>query len=279
MYSILKSFNNNVILCIEDNSNKEYILVGKGIGFGLKANDKFSSIEKVEKKFVVDEDKQGNLEELYNNINPSYIGVVTEALSNINSNIEWDLNQKSHMAILDHIVFAIERYYENIFLENQFKLELKALYEYEWKIAIEIVDFINKTLEINLTEDEVAFITMHINGILNNTQTIDGSKQAIIIKEAMDFLEKELNIHIHKDSIYYNRLIIHLRLAINRVVKGISEKNMLIEHIKEKLKKSYSISNMLSYYLSDNYEINLTDDEIGFIALHIDRLLTQTNQK
>ena len=76
------------------------------------------------------------------------------------------MNDKSHMALLDHLVFAIERYFDNIYLENQFKAELKTLYEYEWDLAKDIIDFINRALGINLTEDEVAFVTMHINGIM-----------------------------------------------------------------------------------------------------------------
>lgn len=279
MFNVIKSFNNNVLLCIENSSGKEYILVGKGIGFKISSGESFSDIDKIEKKFVIDEDRQENLKELYNTIKPSYIGVVTEALSTLDINIEWNLNHKSHMALLDHIVFAIERYYENIFLENQFRSELKALYEYEWSQSKKIIDFINKALEIQLTEDEIAFVTMHINGILNKTKVVDSAKQAVIIKEAMDFLEQELDIDIDKDSLYYNRLIIHLRLAINRVIKGISEQNMLIDHIKEKLNRSYEISSMLSNYLKYNYDINLNDDEVGFITLHIDRLLYKTKNK
>lgn len=278
MYQVIKSFNNNVLLCIENSSKKEYILVGKGIGFKISNGENFSDIDKIEKKFVIDEDKQENLKELCNAINPKYIGVVTEALSTLESTIDWDLNQKSHMALIDHIVFAIERYYENIFLENQFRAELKALYEYEWGLAKKIIDFINNELGIKLTEDEIAFSTMHINGILNKTKAVDSAKQAVMIKEAMDFLEDELEIDINKESLYYNRLVIHLRLAINRVIKGISEENMLIDHIKEKLNKSYKISSMLSDYLRFNYNINLNEDEVGFVTLHIDRLLSQTNK-
>jgi transcriptional antiterminator len=182
------------------------------------------------------------------------------------------------MALLDHLVFAIERYYDNIYLENQFKAELKTLYEYEWDLAKDIINFINKALKIKLTEDEVAFVTMHINGILNKTKVVDSAKQAVIIKEAIDFLEKELDISICKNSIYYNRLIIHLRLAINRAVKGISEENMLLDHIKEKLNSSYNISEALCNYLNRNYDIKLSENEIGFITLHIDRLITKTKK-
>ncbi|MEF9991591.1 MAG: PRD domain-containing protein [Peptostreptococcaceae bacterium] len=278
MYRILKSFNNNVILCVEENKNKEYILVGNGIGFKAPVNSIFKDVDKVEKIFVINEERYKNLEELYRTINPSYIGVATESLSTLDSSIELDINDKSHMALLDHIIFAIERYYDNIYLENQFKSELKTLYEYEWDLARKIIEFINESLDIKLTEDEVAFVTMHINGILNKTKVVDSAKQAIIIKEAIDFLEKELNINICKDSIYYNRLIIHLRLAINRAVKGIYEENMLLDHIKEKLKNSYKISELLCQYLKLNYYIELNEGEMGFIALHIDRLMTKTEK-
>lgn len=278
MYRIIKSFNNNVILCIEETNNKEYILVGSGIGFKATVDSIFTKVDKIEKIFVINEDRYKNLEELYNNINPSFIGVVTESLLALDSSIQLDINNKSHMALLDHLVFAIERYYDDIYLENQFKSELKALYEYEWDLAKKIIYFINNSLDIKLTEDEVAFVTMHINGILNKTKAVDSAKQAVIIKEAIDFLENELEINISKDSIYYNRLIIHLRLAINRSIKGISEENMLLDHIKEKLQKSYNISKILCDYLYDNHLIVLNDNEIGFIALHIDRLMSNTKK-
>ena len=275
MYRIIKSFNNNVILCEDMKNTKEYILIGKGIGFNAKADTLFSTVDKIEKLFVIDDDKKSNLKELYDIINPNFIGVATEALSILTDTIDWDVNSKSYMALLDHLVFAIERFCDNIILENQFRAELKALYEYEWGLATKVVEFINTALNLSLNEDEIAFVTMHINGILNKTKAVDSAKQAVIIKNLMDFLEKELNLHIDKDSLYYNRLIIHLRLAINRVVKGISENNILIDHIKEKLSKAYGISEMVGEFLLKNYNIILTENELGFIALHIDRLLSQ----
>lgn len=273
MYKIIKSFNNNVILCLEENKNKECILVGSGIGFKASLNSIFKDTDKIEKIFVINEDRYKNIEELYNSINPTYIGVSTESLSILDTVVDVDMNNKSHMALLDHLIFAIERYFDNIYLENQFKAELKTLYENEWDLGKRIIDFINNALNINLTEDEVAFVTMHINGILNKTKLVDSAKQARMIKESIDFLEKELNISICKDSIYYNRLIVHLRLAINRAIKGVSEENMLLDNIKEKLNKSYQISEMLCNYLNENYDIKLSENEIGFITLHVDRLV------
>ena len=91
----------------------------------------------------------------------------------------------------------------------------------------------------------------------------------------MDFLESTLNLNIDKYSLYYNRLIIHIKLAINRSIKGISKNNILIEHIKEKLIKPFEISQLIGNYLSENYNLSLNENELVFIALHIDRLLVQ----
>ena len=53
---------------------------------------------------------------------------------------------------------------------------------------------------------------------------------------------------------------------------------MLLDHIREKLNKSYSISEVLCEYLKLNHDINLNEGEVGFIALHIDRLMTNSNR-
>lgn len=276
MYKIIKSFNNNVILCTDMYHKNEYILLGKGIGFNAKSGASFEVTDKIEKTFIVHSDKRDNLEELYNSLNPNFIGVATEALSILTEHIDWTINSKAYMALLDHLVFAIERHYENIFLENQFKHELKTLYEDEWVLAEKTINFINSSLTIDLNNDEIAFVTMHINGILNKTSPIDGGKNAIIIKNAINFLEDTLNIKMDKTSIYYNRLAIHIKLALSRAVKGAYESNPLLDNIKEKLPNSYNLGKLLGSYLLENYEINLTDEEIGFIALHIDRLLNNS---
>lgn len=273
MFKIIKSFNNNVILCTDVYNKNEYILLGKGIGFNAKPGTSFEATNKIEKTFIVHNDKKDNLKELYNSLNPNFIGVATEALSILTEHIDWSLNSKAYIALLDHLVFAIERYYEDIFLENQFKHELKTLFDNEWLLAEKAINFINSSLSIQLNDDEIAFVTMHINGILNKTSPIDGGKNAIIIKNSINFLEDKLKIEIDKSSIYYNRLAIHIKLALNRAIKNSHESNPLLDNIKEKLPHSYNLAKLLGSYLFENYEINLTDEEIGFIALHIDRLV------
>lgn len=276
MYKVIKSFNNNVILCTDIYHKNEYILLGKGIGFNAKPDTSFEATDKIEKTFIVHSDKKDNLKELYNHLNPNFIGVATEALSILTEHIDWTINSKAYMALLDHLVFAIERYYEDISLENQFKHELKTLFDNEWLLAEKAISFINSSLSINLSDDEIAFVTMHINGILNKTSPIDGGRNAIIIKNAINFLEDTLGIKMDKTSIYYNRLTIHIKLALTRAVKGTCESNPLLDNIKEKLPNSYNLGKLLGSYLLKSYEINLTDEEIGFIALHIDRLLNNS---
>ena len=39
MYRVSKVLNNNGVIAIEMEENQEYVLLGKGIGFGKKVND------------------------------------------------------------------------------------------------------------------------------------------------------------------------------------------------------------------------------------------------
>lgn len=279
MYKIIKSFNNNVILCTDIYDKSEYILLGKGIGFNAKPNTIFKFIDKIEKTFIVDTDKKNNFRELYNSLNPNFIGVVTEALSTLTKYIDWSMNSKAYIALLYHLVFAIDRYYENIFLENYFKHELKTLFDNEWLLAKNVIDFINSSLCISLNDDEIAFVTMYINRILNKISPLEGGKDAIVINNCINFLEKNLNIEIDKNSIYYNRLTIHIKLALNRAVSKTYENNPLLDNIKEKLSKSYKSAKLLGIYLQEEYGINLIDEELGFIAIHIDRILNNSIHK
>lgn len=43
MFRVIKALNNNGVLAINMDTNKEYILLGKGIGFGKKVNERMEA--------------------------------------------------------------------------------------------------------------------------------------------------------------------------------------------------------------------------------------------
>ena len=47
MYRIIKTLNHNAVLATDMNDNQEYILLGKGIGFGKKVSERIDAPEDV----------------------------------------------------------------------------------------------------------------------------------------------------------------------------------------------------------------------------------------
>lgn len=84
-----------------------------------------------------------------------------------------------------------------------------------------------------------------------------------IIQQAKDKLGKRLN-----DSIYIS-LTDHIYTAIKRYHEGVTVKNALLWDIKRFYKNEFKIGLEALDYIEEKFEIRLSDDEAGFIALHI----------
>lgn len=84
-----------------------------------------------------------------------------------------------------------------------------------------------------------------------------------IIQQAKDKLGKRLN-----DSIYIS-LTDHMYTTIKRYHEGVTVKNALLWDIKRFYKNEFKIGLEALDYIEEKFEIRLSDDEAGFIALHI----------
>lgn len=86
------------------------------------------------------------------------------------------------------------------------------------------------------------------------------------VQKFVDRIKKEYKIDFN-NSIYLS-LSDHIFGTVKRFKNGISLKNVLLLHIKQLYKKEYEIGSKMLYELNQNFNINLAEDEAGFIALH-----------
>ena len=76
--------------------------------------------------------------------------------------IEIDRQSLDYTRFLIHIRFAIERVINNNKIQNDLKDIIKEKYSLSYKISKDIAKIISETLECEVCENEVAYITMHI---------------------------------------------------------------------------------------------------------------------
>lgn len=271
-YQVLRIYNNNAILVLNQETKGEAVLVGKGIGFGRKNGEiQLISPEEIEKYFLTYDDRlKRDYLDLVQQLDEQVLSVCSEIIYIANEKIG-PLSDRIHIVLTDHIGFALERIKSGMEIHNPFLDEIKMLYPKEYELGLTAQSLIYQHLGVQIVEDEVAFIALHISAARQQKDVKESVKNTRIIKELVSIIEDAIQMKIPKD-LTYSRLVHHLRGAIERSESGHKVTNPLLETLKRDLKDSFEIALNLKVKIEHDYGIVVPEDEVGFMAIHIDRL-------
>ncbi|MBL4934742.1 PRD domain-containing protein [Clostridium sp. YIM B02515] len=270
-YIVQKIFNNNIILVIDNNVEK--ILFGKGIGFGKHAGDEIALNKSIEKTFIIQDPQNKNkFNQLIKTVDEDIIVICEEIISMISEEFTEELDESIHISLTDHIFFTLKRLKESNEIVNPFLVETEVLFKKEYEIAKKAVSILEKRTGISIPEGETGFITLHIHSARNKGTLSNTIKYAFLANTITEFVEDNLNIELDRDSLDYARFIIHLRFAIERLLKSSPIKNELLTAIKRKYKASYKLAEQIGKIIEDSLEVKVVPDEIGYIAIHLQKL-------
>jgi transcriptional antiterminator len=275
-YLIKKALNNNVLIATDAKEN-EVVLIGRGIGFGKKSGEPIIQ-EKVEKLFVLNDPKeQEQYKQLLSTLDEDTLKVLISAVEIIQARADMPLNEHIHVALTDHLVFAVSRMRRGMAIRNPFLLETKALYPNEYKIAAEVTAMVNKQLTVALPEGEIGFITLHIHSALVNKDVRDLTRHSELMVRLVKMIEEQLEVVIDKNSIDYMRLIRHLRFTIERVVRGerIAEPKKMTGLLKTEYPVCYNLAWKMIKVIQQTLQMEIYDAEAVYLTLHLQRIQTR----
>lgn len=182
---IIEKFLNNNMLLVNDNHD-EMIVMGKGLRFHYKVGDEIKQ-EDIEKTYVLQEgtNKNGYLQVL-ENAPDIYLEIVHHIIEMAQLKISSPLNEQIFVTLLDHLLYAVERYEKGIVLQNRMLWEIQKFYPNEFMIGLHAVDYINETLNIQLPEAEAGNIAFHfVNAQIksNDLSTENGMLMVKMLKD------------------------------------------------------------------------------------------------
>ncbi|MGG3841939.1 glucose PTS transporter transcription antiterminator GlcT [Anoxybacillus kestanbolensis] len=272
-FRIEKVLNNNVLIASHPTYD-EVVLIGKGIGFGKKKGDVIEQKD-VEKWFILkNEREQEQYKKLLPHVDEEFIGLMNDIVHHIRKRTNSPLNEHIHVALTDHILFAIKRLEQGMDIKNPFLVETKSLYPLEYDVATEVVNMLNERLHIQLPEGEIGFIALHIHSALTNHQLSEVNQHSQLISRLVSVVEEQLDIRIDRESIHYLRFVRHLRYAIERVKKGekIEEPKKLSNILKETYPLCYNLSWKLIKIMQQTLQLPVDEAEAVYLTLHLQRL-------
>jgi transcriptional antiterminator len=274
--NVKKTLNNNVLIA-EHDAYGEVVLIGKGIGFNRKSGDPIQN-DIAEKMFVLKGEKE---QEQYKNLLPfldeDISNVIISAIELIRERTNSFLNEHIHIALTDHILFAINRLMRGMEIRNPFLVETRTLYPFEYEIAREVVGMINDMTDVNLPEGEVGFIALHIHSAMMNKDLSQVNQHSQLISRLTSMIEQQLDVTINKESVDYMRLVRHIRYTIERVLREerVEEPEKIAKLLKEEYPLCYNLSWKLIKMMQQTLRKPVYDAEAVYLTMHLQRIQTK----
>lgn len=270
MLKIVKILNNNAVI-VRD-KGEEKIAIGSGVGFHKKKQDPVP-VEKIEKLFVLRENQK--LYDLLLHIPEEHFVLAESILLYAEQYLETKLNEHVLLALSDHLSFAIERVQQGLRIQNKLLPEIKILYKKEFEVGLWALEQVKKKLHLAMPVDEAGFIALHIHTMKMKEYDLQETvRSTSMIKEMIELVKDQLHVSFEEDEISYERLLYHLRFALNRAAKQAphSMDEEMLAMIKRKFQHSFACATEMGKHLSVKYGRHLPEEELGYIALHIERL-------
>lgn len=272
---VLKVMNNSLVFA-KDDKNNEVIVMGKGIGF-MKKPGEAVDLSKVEKIFTVkDDESKSKYFRAMEDISSEYIDIINDIVKYATDILRCKLNDNIFISLIDHIAFAIERYNNNVNLQNRLLWEVKKFYPEEFKVGLYAVDKINSILNVNLPEEEAGNIAFHIvNAKSENAEMENTILMIKMMKDIFNIIKYDLKITMDKESLNYSRFITHLQFFLQRVIEGKvveSKNNFILQQVESQYPDKVNCARNIKSYVEKLLNIEISDDEVLYLSMHIIRL-------
>lgn len=275
---IKKILNNNAV--VANDLGEEKIVMGSGIAFQKGKNDIIDP-SLIEKVFIMeDPDQYGHLQEMLRTLPEEEIAASEQIISYAEQELEVTFNEHVHIALTDHLSFALERIKKGTMIQNTLLDEIRILYPREFQIGLHAKSIIRKILQIDIPEDEVGYIAMHIHTAWKNAGVRGASAEmAAMIRDIAEGVEQAAGITLERSSANYERLVTQLEntLQADETGKLLSELNPEIVRIaKERYAQAYLQAKEIGDQVEEDYGYTLIDSQLVFIAMEINRINTRS---
>lgn len=221
-------------------------------------------------------------EQTLNFVNESVFLKIKEILIKKVNKFKLDISDISLENLATHIAIACKRIKEGFLIED-FHV-LMDEYPFEKVVAKEIVQEVEKYTGLTFPDSEIEYIIVHLVGtkLLHEQELIGYSELdevGSIVSRILERLRAELNWDFRSDMEFIQALTLHIRPAMNRLRYKMNIRNPLVNEIKTKYPAAFEGAIIAGKCIEDYLNIEVVEDEIAYIALHISVALERMQMK
>ncbi|MEH7494293.1 BglG family transcription antiterminator [Neobacillus niacini] len=187
-----------------------------------------------------------------------------------------------------HISIAIQRIKKGKNVEAG-SIELNQMVDQvEYKVAAKIVKSIEEKFAIKIPLGEVAYITIHLLGakhfedkdfLESDFVELVGESHYHLVVNILLEINRVYRIDLRDDRELIYGLGLHLRSAINRLKYRMNLRNPMLTEIKKNYPFSFELGIVAAEIIQNNSELVVNEDEIGYIAIHLEAAVERMKNK
>lgn len=194
-----------------------------------------------------------------------------------------DISDISLENLATHIAIACKRIERGFFIEQLADILIDE-YPFEKIVAKEIIKEVELFTGLAFPNTETEYIIVHLLGtkLLHKQELIEFSEfdeVGTIVNDMLERLRTELNWDFSHDDEFIQALTLHIRPAMNRLRYNMNIRNPLLNDIKTKYPVAFEGAVIASNCIKEYLQVEIIEDEIAYIALHIGVALERKKSK
>lgn len=139
--------------------------------------------------------------------------------------------------------------------------------------ARDVALYLEERFGCGIPETEVAYLSVQIAARritdASSLQNIDGDENHALVSHILSFINEHYNYDLRDDEQLSSDLLSHIATMMTRAKYQINIPNPLLEHIKQHYPLAYDVTLAAVSSWGKNMPYTITDNEIGYLVLHI----------
>jgi len=244
-------------LKIHGKQNKGMSLSGKELDLRLFVLDNIYDV--LYKSYPLDQDISEELDKIFDN---------------------HDLETNTQTKLMEFIIIMLDRLLKGHLIDGSHDKYKTLLNTVDYQIALEIVSTLESQLPIKIPQSEILFITIPIAGrrTPTNNRTMADVKITNDVIWLLEQIVEQVGFKkeiICENELFFKDLQYHLTFLLNRLLFGLRLKNPLLVDVKRKYPVAYKMAEIAGQVIERNYDIKVTEDELGYLAFYFGVFITQ----
>lgn len=270
-----KVCNNNIVQVI-GTDGKEYVVMGRGLGFQKKPGDDLD-IDKIEKTYALEDGQTSEkLQEVSSLLPQEESDAFLDILLGLEKEMGQSFEQSFFVALTDHLHYAIERYRQGLPLQNPLAWEIRKFYKEEFRLGQKVIAYLNAKFQLAMGEEEAASVALHLvnaqkdSGALNKHQTLTK-----LVSDIAGIVRLHFALNFDQDSLNYHRFLTHVRYFGQRVLEGqVQGQNdaFLYEQVQANYQDAFACTQKIASYVDRSHGFIMSKDEQVYLTIHIQRV-------